>query len=134
MKTMKSTGLLSAGVVLGAVSLLACNSEDPGNPAFVGGSGGDSSVGGNETGSCTPKTCAQLDASCGFVSDGCSKALDCGGCAHGQVCTSTSCWCARVMSSSATLSKIAVSTQFCSQYGASRFQDSANCITCVTRS
>lgn len=36
--------------------------------------------------SCTPKTCAQLGANCGQVSDGCGGTLNCGTCPAGQTC------------------------------------------------
>lgn len=40
----------------------------------------------NNTPSCTPKTCAGLDAQCGTTDDGCGQTLDCGGCADGLSC------------------------------------------------
>jgi len=35
---------------------------------------------------CTPKSCAELGASCGPIDDGCGKFIDCGGCPDGQAC------------------------------------------------
>jgi hypothetical protein len=37
-------------------------------------------------GSCTAKTCAQLNANCGLVGDGCGGQLNCGVCPLGQTC------------------------------------------------
>jgi hypothetical protein len=36
--------------------------------------------------SCTPKTCAELGATCGSLSDGCGGTLNCGTCPPGQTC------------------------------------------------
>jgi hypothetical protein len=36
---------------------------------------------------CTPKTCAQLGAQCGYISDGCGATLNCGTCGTGSQCT-----------------------------------------------
>jgi N-acetylmuramoyl-L-alanine amidase len=35
---------------------------------------------------CKPKTCAQLDANCGSVPDGCDGKIECGECPAGQIC------------------------------------------------
>jgi hypothetical protein len=35
---------------------------------------------------CVPKTCADLNLSCGPAGDGCGKMLDCGSCQAGQMC------------------------------------------------
>ncbi|MBI5481261.1 MAG: hypothetical protein HY906_20550 [Deltaproteobacteria bacterium] len=35
---------------------------------------------------CTPKTCAQLGANCGFIGDGCGNAIDCGPCVLPETC------------------------------------------------
>jgi hypothetical protein len=35
---------------------------------------------------CTPITCEQAGAQCGFVSDGCGKLLNCGACSNGSTC------------------------------------------------
>lgn len=35
---------------------------------------------------CTPRTCAQANADCGPVADGCGGTLDCGQCAAGETC------------------------------------------------
>jgi len=37
-------------------------------------------------GSCTPTTCAQQGKTCGLISDGCSRVLDCGTCGNGMTC------------------------------------------------
>jgi len=36
--------------------------------------------------SCTPTTCTAAGAQCGFISDGCGNALDCGVCPSGEEC------------------------------------------------
>jgi hypothetical protein len=41
------------------------------------------------SGTCTPKTCAQLGAVCGSASDGCGGTLACGTCPTGQTCNSS---------------------------------------------
>jgi hypothetical protein len=35
---------------------------------------------------CDPIGCADLDAECGFIGDGCGQTVDCGPCPEGQVC------------------------------------------------
>src|SRR5215470_17134240 len=40
---------------------------------------------------CTPKTCSQVGATCGMVSDGCGGVLSCGTCPTGQTCTGNKC-------------------------------------------
>ena len=42
-------------------------------------------------GSCTPKTCSALGATCGAISDGCGGTLNCGTCMTGQTCTNNKC-------------------------------------------
>ncbi|HPB99798.1 MAG TPA: hypothetical protein PKW66_28010, partial [Polyangiaceae bacterium] len=37
-------------------------------------------------GVCTPKTCVQLGAACGSLSDGCASVVDCGECEDGKIC------------------------------------------------
>jgi len=49
----------------------------------VCGGGGDSTCG---TGLCHPRTCADVDAHCGLVGDGCGTTLDCGTCTSGSTC------------------------------------------------
>ncbi len=44
---------------------------------------GDAGAGGAN---CVPKTCEQLDAECGSVSNGCGGVLSCGECAEGEYC------------------------------------------------
>ncbi|MCC6806840.1 MAG: hypothetical protein IT381_05420 [Deltaproteobacteria bacterium] len=46
--------------------------------------------GGTGTETCTPKTCAELNASCGSQSDGCGAMLECGGCTAPKVCVTSS--------------------------------------------
>jgi hypothetical protein len=36
--------------------------------------------------SCTPKTCAELGANCGFLGDGCGNPIDCGPCVAPETC------------------------------------------------
>src|SRR5262249_10288700 len=59
-----------------------------------GGGNGPNTCG---TGICAPKTCIQLGASCGNVSDQCSQVIDCGNCASPLVCggggTANQCGC-----------------------------------------
>lgn len=50
-----------------------------GGPSMCGISGGDS-------GSCVPKTCAELNANCGPVGDGCGGLLQCGTCSLPETC------------------------------------------------
>ncbi len=38
-------------------------------------------------GPCTPKTCEELEATCGAPEDGCGTALDCGACDEGSFCS-----------------------------------------------
>jgi hypothetical protein len=46
-----------------------------------GGAGGISSTGaGGEGGACQPRSCAEAEAKCGSLDDGCGSELDCGGC------------------------------------------------------
>jgi len=40
---------------------------------------------------CTPKTCLQLGKTCGSVSDGCSKTLNCGACQKRKMCVNGKC-------------------------------------------
>src|SRR2546423_1495030 len=49
---------------------------------------------------CTPKTCAQIGATCGAISDGCGHDLDCGTCSPIAVCSSNNCVCALPCSAS----------------------------------
>lgn len=46
----------------------------------------DSNAGDETIPNCTPKSCAQLGASCGWVSDGCGGEVQCGDCPAEQVC------------------------------------------------
>jgi hypothetical protein len=94
----RSIGLIVIGTVSsGAVA--SCGSSDSSN--FVGGLEPDASPSldsslGNETGSfvndgggtgtCTPKTCAQLGYTCGENSDGCGSVLKCGDCQLPEYC------------------------------------------------
>ena len=71
-------------------------------PAFTDGQGDkrDSSVGGGNdmdadlngggfdasVGACTPRTCTQLDVTCGPQGDGCGGVVDCGKCASNETC------------------------------------------------
>jgi hypothetical protein len=45
----------------------------------------------NNTCACTPTNCAKAKATCGSVSDGCGKVLDCGSCPSGQSCKNNLC-------------------------------------------
>ncbi len=91
---------LLATVVAG-LPLLGCSGgtdsgTDLGSGADSGTSGGDSSVGedssgfnidaGETSGSCTPKTCAELGTNCGPVADGCGGLVDCGTCTAPLTC------------------------------------------------
>ena len=40
---------------------------------------------------CTPKTCSQLGAECGSISNGCGGMIACGGCISGKTCSSNQC-------------------------------------------
>jgi hypothetical protein len=40
----------------------------------------------DQTGSCTPRTCAQAHAQCGPIGDGCGGVVQCGPCPNGQTC------------------------------------------------
>lgn len=42
---------------------------------------------------CVPKTCDQLNAECGSVSDGCGHNLVCGSCETGELCKNHICTC-----------------------------------------
>jgi hypothetical protein len=42
---------------------------------------------------CTPRTCASQNLSCGQMSDGCGKTIDCGTCTAGDTCSSGKCGC-----------------------------------------
>jgi hypothetical protein len=42
--------------------------------------------GGFDSGGCRPRTCAQANASCGTINDGCGGTLSCGTCTNGQTC------------------------------------------------
>lgn len=52
----------------------------------VCGGGGVPNVCGGSTGVCTPKTCAELGADCGYAGDGCGAVVDCGACGPGEIC------------------------------------------------
>ncbi|RMH11551.1 MAG: hypothetical protein D6698_16195, partial [Gammaproteobacteria bacterium] len=60
----------------------------------AGRNGGD--LGAVPCGSCTPKTCAEVNAECGNPPDGCGGYLDCGSCPQGDICggggTPYQCW------------------------------------------
>lgn len=84
-------------LVLGV--LVACSGSGGGTVVDIdptGGSGGAGSgdpsrdggpcVGPGCSSSCVKKTCADLGANCGTVSDGCGGTLDCGGCAAPATC------------------------------------------------
>lgn len=40
---------------------------------------------------CVPRTCADANASCGSLPDGCGTVLDCGSCADGLACSAGAC-------------------------------------------
>ena len=66
-----------ATVVITSAALLACG----------GGSGsGSGSIGAGDGGACVSRTCGQLAATCGDVSDGCGAALSCGACSTPETC------------------------------------------------
>jgi hypothetical protein len=73
----------------GCGGLLNCGSCT--NPQFCGGAGYDK-CGGNDGltpdggVACTPKTCAQLNYTCGAAGDGCGNLLNCGTCTSPQYC------------------------------------------------
>jgi hypothetical protein len=73
----------------GCGGLLNCGSCS--NPQFCGGAGYDQCGGNNgltaDGGvSCTPKTCAQLNYTCGAAGDGCGNLINCGTCTSPQYC------------------------------------------------
>ncbi len=73
----------------GCGGLLNCGSCS--NPQFCGGAGYDQCGGNNGLTAdggvaCTPKTCAQLDYTCGAAGDGCGNLLNCGTCTSPQYC------------------------------------------------
>ncbi len=58
-----------------------------GVPSVCGSGGGpDGGAGGGGSGMCTPRTCAQVGANCGPVSDGCGALLQCGTCMAPDIC------------------------------------------------
>jgi hypothetical protein len=73
----------------GCGGLLNCGSCT--NPQFCGGAGYDK-CGGNDGltpdggVACTPKTCAQLNYTCGAAGDGCGNLINCGTCTSPQYC------------------------------------------------
>lgn len=79
---------LDWGPALAVLFLLACGAEaeteaKPPDPAWDGGTQVDSPTG---DAACSPKSCAQMGAQCGTVSDGCGRLLECGTCPAGQTC------------------------------------------------
>jgi hypothetical protein len=73
----------------GCGGLLSCGSCT--NPQYCGGGGYDT-CGGNDGltpdggVACTPKTCAQLNYTCGVAGDGCGGTINCGSCTSPQFC------------------------------------------------
>jgi hypothetical protein len=57
---------------------------DSGSSATGGNGGGPIGTGGS--GTCTPKTCAELGVACGPAPDGCGGFLRCGTCLAGNIC------------------------------------------------
>ncbi len=59
-----------------------------GTTASGSGSSSGAAAGANSSSStmCTPKTCAELGASCGTLLDGCGASLDCGTCSAPETC------------------------------------------------
>jgi hypothetical protein len=55
-------------------------------PQTCGGGGVGGQCGYPDAGSCTPKTCAQLNINCGPAGDGCGGSLNCGNCTAPQTC------------------------------------------------
>jgi hypothetical protein len=85
-----------------AATAAACGSSDesifqPGGPdggiLGDGGANPDGSIfqdptdsGGHSTGSCKPRTCADADANCGPIGDGCGGLIQCGTCTGSEAC------------------------------------------------
>ena len=42
---------------------------------------------------CVPRTCADIDAQCGSLNDGCGHTLNCGACPVGRACRANECGC-----------------------------------------
>lgn len=82
-----SLGGAALGLLLGGLitSLPSCASDDSSatNSTDASYQDGSSTA---EGGSCSPKTCVQLEAMCGTVPDGCGGTIDCGSCPAGQTC------------------------------------------------
>jgi hypothetical protein len=66
--------------------IVQCGSCPSGQACGAGGPNVCGTGTSSDAGKCTPKTCADLGANCGAVSDGCGGLLQCGTCATGQQC------------------------------------------------
>src|SRR5438045_1115801 len=85
-------GLLTAWTAI-VLTMAGCGSSGGGEGGTVSGDDNDGSVdlgfdSGPTLGSvvCTPKTCAELGATCGQQGDGCGQIIDCGSCPSPQFC------------------------------------------------
>ena len=76
----------------GALFLIGCTYTAPGSLECTDGEtdGNRVCVGGvwvsADSDMCTPKTCAEVDAECGPLEDGCGNTITCGSCPEGQQC------------------------------------------------
>ena len=71
---------LSARAALFLAALAGCGDESESGAGTVGSGGSGGQL------ACVPKTCAELDAECGKVPDGCDGVLSCGTCGSGETC------------------------------------------------
>jgi hypothetical protein len=88
-KTCAALGYNCGQAADGCGGLLTCGSCT--NPEYCGGAGYDQCGGSNgltpDGGvACTPKTCAQLNYTCGAAGDGCGNLINCGSCTAPQYC------------------------------------------------
>ncbi|HQK20989.1 MAG TPA: hypothetical protein PLJ27_26235, partial [Polyangiaceae bacterium] len=78
---MRFAWTLSIVIVWGCSGPAFSSSES--TPAFD--AGADTPI---DSPTCTPITCAQLNAACGIIADGCGSTLQCGSCPPNHLCVS----------------------------------------------